>query len=168
MSKSSIRPGVPIMIFPPSFLNFSMSSLNLVPPIKSCCLRLGIFSKNFDKTWLICEASSRVGLRIRAPIWLYFNGSSKCVRISKMGRRKAKVLPLPVTASAATSFLSRKSGIVVDCKKETKMVFCCQNCSDLMWEKTDLVIEKNFWNFRVKAENFQKFWDQIFGNRMLF
>ena len=47
-----------------------------------------------------------------------------------MGRRKAKVLPLPVTASAATSFLSRKSGIVVDCKKkrEKSVDFHSTNC----------------------------------------
>ena len=61
-----------------------------------------------------------------------------------------------------------------------KMLFCYQNCSDLLWEKIVLVIEKNFWNSRLKAENFQKFWDHlnnlfkqwkvrtIFGNRMLF
>ena len=62
----------------------------------------------------------------------------------------------------------------------TTMVFCYQNCSDLLWEKIVLVIEKNFWNSRLKAENFQNFWDHlnnlfkqwkvrtIFGNRMLF
>ena len=60
------------------------------------------------------------------------------------------------------------------------MVFCYQNCSDLLREKIVLVIEKNFWNSRLKAENFQNFWDHlnnlfkqwkvrtIFGNRMLF
>jgi hypothetical protein len=26
------------------------------------------------------------------------------------------------------------------------LVFCFQNCSDLLWEKIVLVIEKNFWN----------------------
>jgi hypothetical protein len=26
-----------------------------------------------------------------------------------------------------------------------EMVFCYQNCSDLLWEKNVLVIEKNFW-----------------------
>ena len=40
-----------------------------------------------------------------------------------------------------------------------KMVFCYQNCYDLLWEKIVLVIEKNFWNSRLKAENLQKFWD---------
>ena len=46
--------------------------------------------------------------------------------------------------------------------------------------KIVLVMEKNFWNSRLKAENLQKFWDHsnnlfkqwkvrtIFGNRMLF
>ena len=55
-----------------------------------------------------------------------------------------------------------------------------QNCSDLLWEKIVLVIEKNFWNSRLKAENLQNFWDHlnnlfklwnvktIFDNRMLF
>ena len=53
----------------------------------------------------------------------------------------------------------------------------------LFWptvRKIVLVIEKNFWNSRLKAENLQKFWDHlnnlfkqwkvgtIFGNRMLF
>ena len=39
-------------------------------------------------------------------------------------------------------------------------VFCYQNCSDLLWEKIVLVVEKNFWNSRLKAENLQNFWDQ--------
>ena len=39
------------------------------------------------------------------------------------------------------------------------MVFCYQICSDLLWEKIVLVIEKNFWNSRLKAENLQKNWD---------
>ena len=34
-----------------------------------------------------------------------------------------------------------------------------ENCSDLLWEKIVLVIEKNFWNSRLKAENLQNFWD---------
>ena len=36
------------------------------------------------------------------------------------------------------------------------MVFCLQNCSDLLWEKNVLVSMKNFWNSRLKAENLQK------------
>ena len=64
--------------------------------------------------------------------------------------------------------------------KSQTMVFCYQNCSELPWEKNVLVIEKNFWNSRLKTENLQSFWDHknnlfkqwkvkiIFGNRMLF
>ena len=39
------------------------------------------------------------------------------------------------------------------------MVFCYQNCSDLLWEKIVVVIKKNFWNSRLKAKNLQNFWD---------
>ena len=39
------------------------------------------------------------------------------------------------------------------------LVFCYQNCSDLLWEKMVLVIEKNFWNSRLKVENLQNVWD---------
>jgi hypothetical protein len=28
-----------------------------------------------------------------------------------------------------------------------------------LWEKIVLVIEKNFWNLRLKAKNLQNFWD---------
>ena len=33
--------------------------------------------------------------------------------------------------------------------------------SDLLWEKIVLVIEKNFWNSKLKAENLKKFWDHF-------
>ena len=42
---------------------------------------------------------------------------------------------------------------------EIEIVFCYQNCSDLLWEKNVQVIEKNFWNSRLKAENLQNLWD---------
>jgi hypothetical protein len=73
------------------------------------------------------------------------------------------------------------SEIRVCCMFESRLVFCYQNCSDLLWEKKIvLVIKKNFWNLRLKAENLQNFWDHlnnlfkqwkvrtIFGNRMFF
>ena len=38
------------------------------------------------------------------------------------------------------------------------MVFCYQNCSDLLWEKKNvLVIEKIFWNSWPSASNFKFF-----------
>ena len=38
------------------------------------------------------------------------------------------------------------------------LVFCYQICSNLLWEKIVLVIKKNVWNLRLKAENWQKYW----------
>ena len=38
---------------------------------------------------------------------------------------------------------------------QTEMVFCYQNCFDILLEKFVLVIEKTFWNFRLKVENLQ-------------
>ena len=42
-------------------------------------------------------------------------------------------------------------------QEKLEMVFCYQNCSDLLLEKIVLVIEKNFFNSRLKAENLQNF-----------
>jgi hypothetical protein len=36
---------------------------------------------------------------------------------------------------------------------------CYQNCSDLLWEKNVLMIKKNFWSSKLKAENLQNVWD---------
>ena len=120
INKSSIRPGVPMMIWPPSFLNFSMSALMFVPPIKSCCFKSGIFSRKFASTSDIWVANSRVGEIIKAPIWWIFSDVSNFESISNIGIKKARVFPLPVTASAATSFRSRNNGIVAAWKKRKK------------------------------------------------
>ena len=53
-----------------------------------------------------------------------------------------------------------------------EMVFCYQNCSDLLWEKNILVIEINFWYSKLK--NTRAIWShsekskQSLDNRMLF
>ena len=39
---------------------------------------------------------------------------------------------------------------------EQEIVFCLQNCSDLLWEKNVLVIKKNVWHLKLKDENLQK------------
>ena len=48
------------------------------------------------------------------------------------------------------------------------MVFCFENCSDLLWEKIALVIEKNFCKFDYECLYFiptvksqHKFWNKI-------
>ena len=50
------------------------------------------------------------------------------------------------------------------------MVLCCQNHSDLLWEKIVLVIEKKFGSSRLKAENSQEqfIWTAIFKTEWLF
>ena len=44
-------------------------------------------------------------------------------------------------------------------RDKVSMIFCFQNCTDLLWEKKVLLIEKHFWNSRLKARNLQNFWD---------
>ena len=51
---------------------------------------------------------------------------------------------------------SSKSYILFPNFRQLEMVFYYQNCSDILWEKIVLVIEKNFWNSRLKAEKFSK------------
>ena len=36
------------------------------------------------------------------------------------------------------------------------MVFCYQNCSDILWERIVLVIEKNFWQFANEGRKLEK------------
>ena len=36
------------------------------------------------------------------------------------------------------------------------MVFCYQNCSDLLWEKIALVIKKNLFKFEAEGQEFAK------------
>ena len=57
------------------------------------------------------------------------------------------------------SDLEREAAEDDDEDEDEGMVFCYQNCSDLLWEKNVLAMEKNFWNSRLKAENLQNFWD---------
>ena len=60
------------------------------------------------------------------------------------------------------------------------MVFCYQNCCDLLWEKNVVVIEKKFWKYEAEGREFAHFLESleqfiqtvkgqnIFGNRILF
>ena len=52
-----------------------------------------------------------VGLIIRQPMSCFLSGVVSLPRVSSIGIMKARVFPLPVTASAATSFLARNRGI---------------------------------------------------------
>ena len=41
--------------------------------------------------------------------------------------------------------------------KNLDMVFCYQNCSDLLWEKNVLVMEKKLLKFEAEGQEFAKF-----------
>ena len=43
-------------------------------------------------------------------------------------------------------------------KRKKKWYFVNKICTELLWEKNVLVIEKIFWNLGVKAEYLQNFW----------
>ena len=46
----------------------------------------------------------------------------------------------------------------MDCKSPTiSLVFCYQNCSDLLWEKIVIVIEKKLLKFEAESWEFSKF-----------
>ena len=58
-------------------------------------------------------------------------------------------------------------------RKKQEMVFCYQNCSDLLWEKNVLVIEAEGREFAKNLRSLEQFvrkvkGQTIFGNRMLF
>ena len=52
---------------------------------------------------------------------------------------------------------ARSGRLKIHCFFLLIMIICYQNCSDLLWEKIVLVIEKNFFNLRLKVKKFAKF-----------
>ena len=54
-------------------------------------------------------------------------------------------------------------GAIADCIE--KMVFCYQNCSDLLWEKIVLVIEKTFegQKFEIFLRSLEQFTQTVKG-----
>ena len=64
--------------------------------------------------------------------------------------------------------ITRVKGVYIK-NYSKEMVFCYQKCSDLLWEKNILVIEKNFWGHYLEQYIFKQLKGRtIFGNRMLF
>src|SRR6185437_6682836 len=74
--------------------------------------RTGRLAASFTAASWTWSASSRVGVRIRAETPV---GRSPRERSSKIGRRNARVLPVPVCAVATTSRPSRAGGIACAC-----------------------------------------------------
>ena len=42
---------------------------------------------------------------------------------------------------------------------QEKIVFCYKNCSELLWEKVVLLIEKKLFKFKAEGQEFQKICD---------
>ena len=93
----TIFPGVPTTIW--GFLSKALTSLDWSrPPIIVATFK-SIDLPRALKWSPICTHNSRVGARMRAKKKVGFYKSA-----SKMGKAKAKVLPLPVSAKAIISF----------------------------------------------------------------
>ena len=89
----------------------------------------------------ICEKAKKTQLRAHIDkIALYPQIPSYTSCILSLGKRNT-----PEMSYKQTFFL--------------QLVFCFQNCSDLLWEKNVIVIEKNFRYLRLKAWEFAKIWD---------
>ena len=73
-----------------------------------------------------------------------FDNMYVCIRVWKKGKEK--------NSKTERFFPQKKSNDFL-----AKMVFCFLNCFNLLWEKNVLVIEKNVWDLRLKAENFPNF-----------
>ena len=87
---------------------------------------------------------------------MYFLYISKIAKsYSKNYKRYEKTLSYSPSFKSSTKSLdkmvNKRSFLKISVPEV--MVFCFQNCSDLLWEKIVLMIEKHFWNSGLKAEN---------------
>ena len=124
--------------------------------------------KNFNKYFLKNIPTTISFLWIysfssKAPNFEWLCHQLKCIsiqyHISNLILLLTELLPKAIQSDCAYQTLHKFcyvpmcfSSIFLHSKSE--MVFCYQNCSDLLWKKNVLVIEKNFWNSRLKAENY--------------
>ena len=113
-----------------------------------------IFFAEVEQTGASSEFYDKFTIRYHISIILKSMWESNVHKIaivneSKSGKQFVKFINMLMND---TTFLLDES---MDALKRVRkeMVFCYQNCSDLLWEKIVLVIEKNFWNLWLKAEN---------------
>ena len=117
------RPGVAINTSGESRANAATSLATSVPPVSNIdTLSFSESSSallnaraNGAATACICAANSRVGDTINAPTSCLFIVFTLRHKISTMGSTNARVLPLPVHASTATSLCEHSRGIVAAC-----------------------------------------------------
>ena len=79
--------------------------------------------------------------------------SKKKIKFEAEGREFAKNFQ---TTRTISSTIGKKLLGFRNMQKKLELVFCYQNCSELLWEKNVLVIEKNFWNSRPIYNNLEQ------------
>ena len=104
LARSSIRPGVPTMMWTVS-LKRRMSSLRFVPPVETMIWRLRCFP-SVRHTCEVWRASSRVGTNISACRTLLLE-----LTFSSVGMTNAAVFPVPFFALASMSRPVKATGI---------------------------------------------------------
>ena len=94
------------------------------------------------------------------PLWIHKKGKSRAYAFltQTFVDRHANFLP-SFFQFLQKSEQKKRSSVKPTEEFTVDMVFCYQNCYDLLWEKNVLVIEKNIWNSRLKAENLKNFQD---------
>ena len=105
LARSAMRPGVPTMMWTAS-LRRMMSSFKPVPPVVTMTL-IPKYLPNVLQTCDVCKASSRVGTRINACVFGFFESI-----FSSVGMRNAAVFPVPFFARASMSRPVKATGIV--------------------------------------------------------
>jgi hypothetical protein len=83
--------------------------LNVFAELILCCVYKRLDSSHES------NLSNLVGDIMMAPIWCFLIGSWSLSSFSTIGNRKARVFPLPVTASTTTSLFPAKRGIQLAC-----------------------------------------------------
>jgi len=76
-------------------------------------------------------------------------------KISRGVKKRKNVPTLRVLCLVSVTLTHNSMTVFVLVHRQ--MVFCYQNCYDLLWEKIVLLIEKNFWSSRLKTKNLQNF-----------
>ena len=104
-----------------------------------------------------CSYSSSSRSRSRGSSYCSFSNKRQRSRSRSRGRSRSGTPDIPIRRGSPsflekrriTRYLSWIFYNFVLIIRELNLVFYYQNCSDLLWEKIVLVIEKNFWKSRL-------------------
>ena len=112
---------------------------------------INFIQKNWKFWYFLSHCLGNANTFAMVSIWkrtllLYFSSS--------VWEKKGSVILWTLLAKFMFSYCAAQTALF-NTWHRSEMTFCYQNCSDLLWEKIVLVIEKNFCNSRLKAENLQ-------------